>query len=658
MKQDDQPTRSEKSVWTIITSSLTHIAFLLCVGFLYLTIDMYSGAGNFAILGYIVFLPSLVLFLIFGSITSALDHKFRSIFFYESLIQFSFAVLGVIFLALTLRDNDSFIVPNRLESESALLLFVSLIVPTGLGLALAWSFFRKSDAAVTKSMVDPDNPTQSGTDKRPHLLQRIINMNPAPEASSHSEVPLSDLSPRSEFQKTHSKTVWSVLVFLLLFLILLLAVKYVPGMVAVNQSHTGWSTFLKAKPITDLAIDPDGTVWAVSGNTLSAVNGKSIIAPVKKILTLEIDPQNRKWVGTFNGEVALLDGNGEWKVFSPAAPDPAAEQGYDMVRNIAVDSQGTAWIETYQGIAAIPVTHTESSYKILGPGFGISVDSQGQAWLADANGFFQPKLDGPTHFYTGAGGAPFTFDAQNQIWFYYYGELAKLSPSGELSTYSLNASSTSQIHVASSIAVDSQGQVWIGTNNGLIVFHPEDGIILFHPENSGLPSSQVNALTVDRSGIVWSATDEGLSSLDQQKQNQPQPNTAGKISPVLDLVLSIAAIILASGLGIAIAALIFSTRPKRTLSLNFLAGFGSFYAVNGLILLVFYLLIELFKLEGPSVMVLAPVFFLQPVLNLGILGYFGSQVKNRPAAFGFVWAFLVLIFAVFLLTPPGYFQEI
>ena len=64
---------------------------------------------------------------------------------------------------------------------------------------------------------------------------------------------------------------------------------------------------------------------------------------------------------------------------------------------------------------------------------------------------------------------------------------------------------------------DSDGTLWIGTQHGLNIFHPEEGIFtvfLQFPEDHDHPCDQVNAITQDWNGILWIGTGDGVFQFD------------------------------------------------------------------------------------------------------------------------------------------------
>jgi ligand-binding sensor domain-containing protein len=65
------------------------------------------------------------------------------------------------------------------------------------------------------------------------------------------------------------------------------------------------------------------------------------------------------------------------------------------------------------------------------------------------------------------------------------------------------------------IAVDNNGNVWLGTKGGISVF--DGNKWKSYTQNDGLISDNVLCIAVDKSGVVWIGTDNGISSFGQSK---------------------------------------------------------------------------------------------------------------------------------------------
>ena len=144
MKPDNNHPGTLGNVLTLFSAGFSQLFFIVSIISLILTIDIYSGSGSWALITYIVFLPALVLFIISGAIASTKKQTFKAVYFYENLALMAATILGILFLALTLKENQDLFRPDSLNSESALMFFIFMVIPTGLGFALAWFLYRRA----------------------------------------------------------------------------------------------------------------------------------------------------------------------------------------------------------------------------------------------------------------------------------------------------------------------------------------------------------------------------------------------------------------------------------------------------------------------------------------------------------------------------------
>jgi signal transduction histidine kinase/ligand-binding sensor domain-containing protein/DNA-binding response OmpR family regulator len=66
--------------------------------------------------------------------------------------------------------------------------------------------------------------------------------------------------------------------------------------------------------------------------------------------------------------------------------------------------------------------------------------------------------------------------------------------------------------------VDKNGQLWLATDNGIIIYHPKKNKAAFLQTGDGLPSEQVVSLAEDGEGKIWAGTRNGLSCITPVKQ--------------------------------------------------------------------------------------------------------------------------------------------
>ena len=61
------------------------------------------------------------------------------------------------------------------------------------------------------------------------------------------------------------------------------------------------------------------------------------------------------------------------------------------------------------------------------------------------------------------------------------------------------------------IAIDGQGNKWIGTNGGGLVKFDGVNWTVYNTWNSGLPDNNVRSIVIDRLGNKWIGTNGGLA---------------------------------------------------------------------------------------------------------------------------------------------------
>jgi len=67
------------------------------------------------------------------------------------------------------------------------------------------------------------------------------------------------------------------------------------------------------------------------------------------------------------------------------------------------------------------------------------------------------------------------------------------------------------------VFIDSKGNTWLGTSNGLVRFN-EYGKSIYYTVANGLPNDMVYGILEDKTGKLWLSTNKGLSSFDPVKE--------------------------------------------------------------------------------------------------------------------------------------------
>ncbi|MGI9190474.1 MAG: two-component regulator propeller domain-containing protein [Chitinophagaceae bacterium] len=275
--------------------------------------------------------------------------------------------------------------------------------------------------------------------------------------------------------------------------------------------------------ITDIAVDPR--------------NGNLYAASFRSGL-LEIQPDKTCTVYKNNGYVQATIG------------DPNA---YRLV-NLKFDRQNNLWMSNYNATEQLVVKKADGSWQKFGfPYSGgersasqIEIDDAGQKWVLaprgigvfvfnDNNSIDNPNDDKVRKLTTGAGYGnlpsndvySIAKDKNGKIWVgtgdgiaIFHCPESIFSSGGcdaelKIVQYDLNAGLLFQREMVKTIAVDGANNKWIGTNNGVWLISDDGEKIIhrFNTENSPLPSNEINKIVVHpTTGDVFIATNAGLMS--------------------------------------------------------------------------------------------------------------------------------------------------
>ncbi|MCJ8166945.1 T9SS type A sorting domain-containing protein [Pontibacter sp. E15-1] len=220
--------------------------------------------------------------------------------------------------------------------------------------------------------------------------------------------------------------------------------------------------------VTDVAVDAEGSVWAVNRNQLANMPGLHRLQP-----------------------------DGTWSAFVL----PGVADGSNLDK-LLIDDYGRKWLSisrrrnTKSGLVVFDDTRNLVRSLSVGDGNGglpdgavysMAKDLNGDVWVGTANG--------AGVYYT----TEFVFESQP-----YDAHLPIISGRPLLNGQTVRA-----------IAVDGANRKWMGTDNGLWLFSPDGDELLRHytAQNSPLPSDKVLSVAVEhQTGVVFVATEGGIAS--------------------------------------------------------------------------------------------------------------------------------------------------
>lgn len=305
----------------------------------------------------------------------------------------------------------------------------------------------------------------------------------------------------------------------------------------------GWTTFVSDGPVANhipaIAVAPDGTVWAGSGEPVpgpvSCGRGISRFVPSagsgpsegswtvyttgdgladNTVASIAVAPDGTVWAATGDPDeeptgVSRFDGK-SWTTYT--TDDGLAS---DDVRSIAVGPDGVVWFASWDGLTRFdPAAGLEQGgepWKTFDVAvLDIAVGSAGVLWGVDDSGsisrFVQEKsypVSGPAsdrvqYIATSPGGT---------AWVGTSGAGVSYFDGGKWTTYTTDDGMVD--HDVTDIAVAPDGVLWVATSSGVSRFDGTSWVSF--TQEDGLASNYVDSVAVGADGAVWFGTGSGIS---------------------------------------------------------------------------------------------------------------------------------------------------
>ena len=300
---------------------------------------------------------------------------------------------------------------------------------------------------------------------------------------------------------------------------------------------------LPQKEILAVLADAKGRIWTgtylgparldPAKNIITNYDIKNPYSP--DIYSLYEDKQNNIWMGTYMGMTRYADGQfdlirdtiwdleGEannfasdfledinhnlWIAHSYGLCRYSGDRCYnytvgdglpsDQTRALAIDKNGNIWIATSNGV----VIFSNNEFEVINTENGLSdnncndicVDLNNNIWVATENGLNKIVWDGVIksldNITTGSGLASNAIlfverDHNNHLWIGHYQGLNRMNlNTGQITYYGELEGFTPLECYDRAVSVDKHNRVWVGTDNGLVMYHPKyDTISGIKPE--------------------------------------------------------------------------------------------------------------------------------------------------------------------------------
>ena len=244
------------------------------------------------------------------------------------------------------------------------------------------------------------------------------------------------------------------------------------------------------------------------------------------ILTIRPDPKTGgAWFGTYGGGLTHFNG-ASWMTYTPFGAGITASYGANWkpyqtgqglgdlwVYDLTFDSDGKMWVATWKGASRfdgkIFKTYTTKDGLADSWVYTMSLDRKGHFWFGTEGGVtFHDGKNWKTWTHQDGLGAEAPDEAEERPSYY------PLPTPRHHQQQSKQVMSYNPNYVLCSV-IDQQGRIWFGTwGAGLARFDGKKW--KNYTTKDGLAGNVVNALAMDKDGVLWIGTNGGVSRMDRK----------------------------------------------------------------------------------------------------------------------------------------------
>ncbi|MDQ7816896.1 MAG: two-component regulator propeller domain-containing protein [Melioribacteraceae bacterium] len=286
-------------------------------------------------------------------------------------------------------------------------------------------------------------------------------------------------------------------------------------------SQTKWVVYstsnskLPHNEVRDLVFDSSGDLWigtmggiaSYDGSNWSIYSKSNSSLPSNRVMDIALEGNN-VWIATDEKGLIKYD-RSTWTVYDYASCGLSP-----FVHRVTVAANGCKWIGTAAGLAMFDGTNW-SFFKTTNSGLPVNwvmpvaCDGKGNIWIGTSGGLV--KYDGSNWSTFTSSNSPlpdnYIYDITsegNTVWIGSDGGLTKYDGTN-WTTFNTSNSGLPENKVMC-IAINSNGEKWIGTrNSGLAKFDGSNWVV-FNQSNSILTDLWIEAITFDSKGNTWIGT--------------------------------------------------------------------------------------------------------------------------------------------------------
>ncbi|MGB0563180.1 MAG: two-component regulator propeller domain-containing protein [Spirulinaceae cyanobacterium] len=312
-------------------------------------------------------------------------------------------------------------------------------------------------------------------------------------------------------------------------------------------THLTTNDGLAGDRISGITQDKDGFMWFATSAGLNRYDGDRFTLFTQNpndphslssnnLQEIYTDRAGTVWISTQNRGLHQFDPTTERFIRYQHNPDDPQSLSSNQVRAIYEDRQGNFWVGTLAGglnkldrqtgqFTRYRPDPNDSQRPRSNDVLAIHEDRSGLLWIGTFGGL--SRFDPETEQFTPFSNHPVTAiheDQQGNLWFgtiqrgTEQGTLHKLDPARQgVESYSYESDPGSRTRI-SAIVEDQTGALWLATwGNGLLRFEPQTRTFHRYAHNPSdiysLPNDQVLDIYLDRTGLLWIATSNGVSLL-------------------------------------------------------------------------------------------------------------------------------------------------
>lgn len=253
------------------------------------------------------------------------------------------------------------------------------------------------------------------------------------------------------------------------------------------------------------------------------------------VMSIFVDDKGITWVGVDNEGIYGIDQNGQQVAHFTKTNSPNSVS--NIVMSITEDEQKNLWIGSYtHGLAKVNKQTGYASYiqQLVGQKVYYVTQDKDKNILAATYGsgmfIINPKTNEIKQLESSKKETDNLYtnelfndwintilcDSQGYIWIGHYRGLSVYSPEKHSFINFFNKNNLLLNTVVFCLHESRDGQIFIGTANGLFIFNKKIQKFTHFTVNEGLPNNAICGIEEDRQGNIWISTYHGISKLNRQ----------------------------------------------------------------------------------------------------------------------------------------------